>query len=184
MTKISIIIPSRNEKYLKKTVDDIQKKATGDYEIIIGWNGKTEYEIPDIPFPSDKIRFVYEKEAIGLKPMINKLVKEATGKYILKSDAHCMFGEGFDEILQSIFEFVPAHILDDVALEEVQVIHCDEVDRLQRKLPIVWRGVLFDNTLWFCKTIITLFANKISTSVFNTKPRKITPTYFTKIIRH
>ena len=32
--------------------------------------------------------------------MINKLVKEATGKYILKSDAHCMFGESFDEILQ------------------------------------------------------------------------------------
>ena len=33
--------------------------------------------------------------------MINTLVAAAKGKYIYKSDAHCMFGKGFDEILQA-----------------------------------------------------------------------------------
>ena len=40
-------------------------------------------------------------ENIGLKKAINNLVGQATGKYIYKSDAHCMFSKGFDEILQA-----------------------------------------------------------------------------------
>jgi hypothetical protein len=97
MSKVSIIIPSRNEKYLDRTVFDIAKKATGDFEIIIGLNGDTEFNIPvDVPNCS----ILRTREAIDLKVMINKLASFATGKYIYKSDAHCMFGEGFDEILQ------------------------------------------------------------------------------------
>jgi hypothetical protein len=92
----SILIPSRNEKYLNKTVDDIYKKATGDFEVIIGLNGKTDYPFELLGNREvSNIKFIQTPEAIDLK------VKKATGKYILKSDAHCMFGEGFDEILQT-----------------------------------------------------------------------------------
>lgn len=97
MSKVSIIIPSRNEKYLKKTVESIYKKATGDFEVIIGLNGKTQFEVPsDLP----NLTIVQVSENIGLKPMINKLARLATGKYLYKSDSHCDFGLGFDEILQ------------------------------------------------------------------------------------
>lgn len=101
MSKVSIIIPARNEKYLDKTISDIYKKATGDFEVIIGVNGNTNYAF-NSNYPNCKA--IYEPEAIDLKVMINKLVKLATGDYILKSDAHCMFGEGFDEILQKPME--------------------------------------------------------------------------------
>ena len=101
MSKVSIIIPSRNEKYLQRTVQDVYDKATGDFEVIVGLNGKTEFEIPS-KFPN--LRIIEEAQNIGLKPMINKLAKEARGKYIYKSDSHCMFGKGFDEILQADIE--------------------------------------------------------------------------------
>ena len=101
MSKVSIIIPSRNEKYLQRTVQDVYDKATGDFEVIVGLNGKTEFEIPS-KFPN--LRIIEEAQNIGLKPMINKLAKEASGKYVYKSDSHCTFGEGFDEILQADIE--------------------------------------------------------------------------------
>lgn len=101
MSKVSIIISARNEKYLKRTVEDIYEKATGEFEVIIGLNGKTEFEVPR-NFPNLKV--IESGQNIGLKQMINLLVSNATGKYIYKSDAHCMFGKGFDEILQENME--------------------------------------------------------------------------------
>ena len=101
MSKVSIIIPSRNEKYLVKTLEDIFTKATGDIEVIVGLNGKTEYPFA---YDSEKLKVYQAEENIGLKPMLNKLVSIATGKYIFKIDAHTMLGEGFDEILQQNME--------------------------------------------------------------------------------
>lgn len=97
MPKVTVIIPSRGEKQenLSRTVNSIFQNFTGNYDIIIGFNGTPYTQIPSHP----KIKFHFEKENIGLKPMINKLAELATGDYIYKSDAHCAFGYGFDEIL-------------------------------------------------------------------------------------
>ena len=74
----SILIPSRNEKYLNKTVDDIYKKATGDFEVIIGLNGKTDYPFELLGNREvSNIKFIQTPEAIDLKVMINRLVKKA-----------------------------------------------------------------------------------------------------------
>lgn len=104
MAKVSIIIPSCNEiamtnekiNVLQRTIMDIYEKATGDFEIIIGFNGKPYQGIPS----KSNIRVLELPENIGLKTMINVLAIMAKGKYIYKTDAHCMFGKGFDEILQ------------------------------------------------------------------------------------
>jgi glycosyltransferase involved in cell wall biosynthesis len=101
MSKVSIIIPSRNEKYLKRTLDDLYAKATGDFEVLVGFNGVTEYPLKG-NYPN--LTMIYEGENIGLKPMINKLANLANGKYIFKSDAHCSFGESFNEILEMNME--------------------------------------------------------------------------------
>ncbi len=96
MAKVSIIIPARAEKYenLKRTIDSIRENATGEYEIIVGFNGPPYYDFPDVlsvKLPRD----------VGIKNNINMLCAMAEGKYIYKSDAHCRFGKGFDEILQA-----------------------------------------------------------------------------------
>lgn len=97
----SILIPSRNEKWLKNTLDNIYENATGDFEVLVGLNGATEYPLKN-NYPN--LTMIYESKDIGLKPMINMLAHLANGKYIYKSDAHCAFGKGFDEILQADME--------------------------------------------------------------------------------
>lgn len=101
MDKVSIIIPSRNEKWLKNTLDNIYENATGDFEVLVGLNGATEYPLKN-DYPN--LTIIYESKDIGLKPMINMLAHLANGKYIYKSDAHCAFGKGFDEILKADME--------------------------------------------------------------------------------
>lgn len=111
MSKVSIIIPACGEKEnnLRRTVESIQQNATGDYEIIIGFNGPTfQHE----PYPEDyggvpiweNVKIIKFSNNVGIKTNINALAAMATGKYIYKSDAHCSFGKGFDEILQADME--------------------------------------------------------------------------------
>lgn len=108
MSKVSIIVPSCNEHHLfkpgqtvlQRTIEDIYKKATGDFEVIVGFNGPPYQDFPDYP----NLRTLKLPENIGIKAQINTLAIMATGKYIYKSDAHCSFGEGFDEILQADME--------------------------------------------------------------------------------
>ena len=97
MAKVSIIIPSRNERYLAQTVRDIRTKATGEIEVIVILDGPTEYLLPS---SWSELHIVRNPVAKGLKPAINDAAKIATGKYLMKADAHCTFGTGFDEILQ------------------------------------------------------------------------------------
>jgi len=75
---ISIIIPSKHEPYLDKTVEDIHRNARGDIEVLVGHD---------------------ETENIGQRAMMNKLARQAKGEYIMKCDAHCSFGPGFDTIM-------------------------------------------------------------------------------------
>ena len=100
MSKVSILIPSRNEKYLLQTIESIYDNATGDFEVIVGFDGEPFQNLPVKP----NLTSVMFHEPIGLKSMINHLVKYTKGKYIYKSDSHCMFGKGFDEILQENME--------------------------------------------------------------------------------
>lgn len=94
--KLSIIIPSVNDPCLQKTVDDIRKKAKGEYEIIVvfdGFDGTVK-----------NAKTVYNRERIGLRKTVNKGVEVSNGDYILKSDEHCMFDDGFDTKLLSKIE--------------------------------------------------------------------------------
>lgn len=76
--KLSIIIPSKQEPYLQKTVDDIKRNAVTDPEILVG---------------------IDDEEQIGQRAQMNKLARQAKGEYIMKTDAHCSFGPGFDRIM-------------------------------------------------------------------------------------
>ena len=101
MDKVSIIIPSRNEKYLTKTVDDIFTKAVGDIEVIVILDGPTEH-----PIPADRpnLSFIRKSKPEGLRPAIRDGSYLAKGKYLLKTDSHCAVSRGFDEVLKKDFE--------------------------------------------------------------------------------
>jgi len=98
MDKVSIIIPARNEPFLSKTVDSLIKNATGEIEVIAVM---ADYkEDPELRNHKDLIA-VRMGSVVGMRSLINAGVRISSGKYLMKIDAHCMVGKGFDEILKA-----------------------------------------------------------------------------------
>lgn len=96
--KVSVIIPARNERFLPETIDDLFAKATGDIEVVAVLDGYT----PDTPLPDrDNLIIVKHGEPLGMRASINHAAAVASGQYLMKTDAHCMFQEGWDEILSA-----------------------------------------------------------------------------------
>ena len=107
MAKVSIIIPARGESFenLTRTLQSIRDSATGDYEVIVGFDGGG-HDIRESHMwhlADDRYKPIFFPSVVGIKTNINAMAAMATGKYIYKSDAHCRFGKGFDEILQADF---------------------------------------------------------------------------------
>lgn len=101
---ISVIIPSRNEKFLYRTVLDLLAKAHGQIEIIVVLDG---YWPPNEEIINDaRVHYIHRSRALGMRNAINTASAIAKGEYLMKCDAHCMFAEGFDNSLL-------AHIDDD-----------------------------------------------------------------------
>lgn len=93
---LSIIIPARNEIFLQKTITDLLTKAEGDVEIITILDGY--WPVPQL-FEDDRLKIVHRGKATGMRAAINTGATLARGKYLLKTDAHCMFAPGYDRNL-------------------------------------------------------------------------------------
>lgn len=95
---ISVIIPSRNEQFLSKTIHDVITKASGEIEVIAVLDGYW----PEPPLPNyPNLHIIHRSIPLGMRASINAAASIAKGKYLLKTDGHCMFAEGFDEVLKS-----------------------------------------------------------------------------------
>lgn len=101
MALLSVLIPSRNCKYASRTVDNIFENATGEVEVIILLDGY--WPVPEIN-PHSNLTVVHKGLVTGMRNSVNLGAYLAKGKYIMKCDDHCMFGKGFDEILQKDME--------------------------------------------------------------------------------
>jgi len=98
---VTAIIPSRNCRYVSRTIEDIFQKATGPIEIICILDGYW----PDPPIKDHpNLTIVHKAEVKGMRHSINLAVQLAKGKYIFKADDHCLFGENFDQILKEDME--------------------------------------------------------------------------------
>lgn len=93
---LSVIIPSRSPEYLQKTVDDLLAKSRGEVEIIVIYDGIWV----DPPLRDDlRVRIIHQgtqHNNRGMRAAINAGVALSKGKYIMKTDEHCMFDEGYD----------------------------------------------------------------------------------------
>jgi len=96
MTELSILLPARNEQFLKNTVEDILKNKEAETEIIITLDGQWPTEGLD---QHKDVTVIYVPEAIGQRAATNLACKLSKAKYVMKADAHCSFGKGFDRIL-------------------------------------------------------------------------------------
>lgn len=90
---LSIIIPSRNEMFLAKTIEDILSHIEGNTEIIAILDG--QWANPPVP-DNDRVTLIYHNESVGQRAATNEGVNISRAKYIMKVDAHCAFDQGFD----------------------------------------------------------------------------------------
>jgi glycosyltransferase involved in cell wall biosynthesis len=100
MPDLSVIIPSRNEVYLVKTMEDILSKAEGNIEIIAILDG---YKLEN-PIEDSRIVYLHIGQAKGMRNAINSGVAIAKSKYLMKCDAHCLFDRGFDLKLSADYQ--------------------------------------------------------------------------------
>lgn len=99
--ELSVLIPSRNEEWLARTVQDLLDHSTSDFEILIGLDGAPSVS----PLPNDpRIAVVYYPKSIGQRAMTNKLCKLSKAKYVAKVDAHCAFDQGWDTKMISVMQ--------------------------------------------------------------------------------
>ena len=95
---LSILIPSRNEMFLKKTIDDILQHKEGKTEVIAILDG----EAPVEPIPDHQdVKLIFHHESVGQRAATNNAAKISNAKYLMKCDAHCAFDQGFDVKMMS-----------------------------------------------------------------------------------
>lgn len=91
--ELSILIPARNEIFLKQTIDDILQHCEAETEVVVVLDGV--WADPSVP-QHERVNVIYVPEAIGQRAATNLAAKLARGKYVMKIDAHCSFDQGFD----------------------------------------------------------------------------------------
>lgn len=93
---LSVIIPSYKEPLLPETVDSLLQNAEGDMEILVVIDGNWL----TTPVKTDsRVKVLYLENHLGMRAAINAGLALAKGDFIMKIDAHCMVGQGFDRIM-------------------------------------------------------------------------------------
>lgn len=93
MTDLSILIPSRNEMFLSRTIEDILSKIEGNTEVIAILDGAWA-DPPVTQHP--KVTIIHHPQSIGQRAATNEAARISKSKYVMKCDAHCSFDKGFD----------------------------------------------------------------------------------------
>ena len=99
MDKVSVIIPGRCEPHFQRTIDSVLESAMGDVEVVAVVDGPGQE--PLIVSNDKRVKIIHLETAIGQRAAYNLGVKESTGKYVMKIDAHAKLSKGFDEVLKS-----------------------------------------------------------------------------------
>ncbi len=142
---LSIIIPSRVDQYLQKTVDDLLAKAEGEIEIIVVLDGYWTL-LKDDP----RVIIVHQGEVhrnLGMRKAIDAGMALARGAYVMKIDEHCMVDQGYDLKLitdcQDNWCVIPRRKRLDAEKWEVIVDGRDDVDYMYIEYPYL---IPFDRT--------------------------------------
>jgi len=98
MIDLSVIIPSRSDSYLRKTIEDLLAKSETSIEIIVVLDGIwTDSYVEDT-----RVIYIHHgtvHDSRGMRASINRGVAISKGKYIMKCDEHIMVSQGYDRVL-------------------------------------------------------------------------------------
>lgn len=149
MVDLSVLIPARNELFLSLTIADVLANSRCDTEVIAVLDGQWPiegYEVKDDP----RVHLIYHSESIGQRAATNEAARMASGKYVMKLDAHCAMAPGFDEVLladmQDDWTMVPVmrnlHVFDWVCPNGHRRYQgpsgpCEECGQVT-KMDVVW----------------------------------------------
>jgi len=97
---VSVIIPARNEEFLGATILDLLGHLQRFREVLVGLDGPDQTR----PVEDPRVRYIESGERIGMRPMLNRLAREARGRFLLKLDAHCAVDAGMDAKLIDAWE--------------------------------------------------------------------------------
>lgn len=169
MRDLSILIPARNEKWLRRTIEDVLAHIEGDTEIIAVLDGA--WADPPI-MDHERVTLVYHPHSIGQRAAVNEAARLSRAKYIMKLDAHCSVDQGFDVRLmadcQPDWTVIPRmynlHVYDwecqicgERTYQGPKPERCEKCGNIDIRIFMVWKPRLsrctdfarFDNTLKF-----------------------------------
>lgn len=91
--ELSVIIPGRNEQFMRRTIEDVLAHMKADTEIIAVCDGSwPDPVIQDHP----RVKIVHTTKPIGQRAATNVGAQLSRAKYVMKLDAHCSVEDEFD----------------------------------------------------------------------------------------
>lgn len=150
---LSVIIPARNEEFLKNTVEDILKNKRGKTEVIVVLDGK--WANPPLENHPD-VTILFTAEPYGQREATNQGVRLSQAKYIMKCDAHVAFDEGFDVKLIDGFKEVGDEVTMVPAMYNLHVFDwkCKKCGKRTYMGPFPTKCEDCDNTRHFEKKLV------------------------------
>lgn len=97
--RVSIIIPGRCEPYFQQTIDSALERATGDIEVVAIVDGSGQE--PPVWSDDNRVKIIQLDKSIGQRAAYNLGVKESSGEFVMKIDAHALLSPGYDEVLKA-----------------------------------------------------------------------------------
>jgi hypothetical protein len=98
VSKVSVLVPARNEPYLRRTIDGVFATAAGEVEVLVTLDGAPALE----PLPDDlRLTVLHNDTPRGIGASTWEMAQRATGEYLMKLDAHCLLAEGWDAALKA-----------------------------------------------------------------------------------
>lgn len=92
---LSVLIPSRNEEWLSRTVEGVLENIEADTECVVILDGAWA----DPPLRSHPRLKIVHHDSIGQRAATNQAARLSKAKYLMKLDAHCIMDKGFDRKL-------------------------------------------------------------------------------------
>ena len=114
---LTVIIPGRNEQFMRHTIEDVLAHSRGDTEIV----AVCDSSWPEPPIADhSKVKILHTTTPVGQRAATNLGAEISRAKYIMKMDAHCSTDEGFDvkmmEKMQPDWTMIPSlhrlHVFD------------------------------------------------------------------------
>jgi len=95
---VSVLIASREEAYLQRTINCLRESAEGPLEILVGLDGpQKEPGVEPTKEPYIEVQF---HDIVGRRHIFNFLAQKSTGSFLFIIDGHCTMSQGWDTKLK------------------------------------------------------------------------------------